>query len=43
MWTFSKIQSNDSILCGFYCIKLIREMDKGKSFYDTLYEFRQFP
>lgn len=39
MYSNNEIQMNDSIMCGYYCVQFIKEMYKGKSFYDFLYQF----
>jgi len=43
MYNSSQIQSNDSVLCGYYCINYIRERNKRISPYDILYKFCQVP
>lgn len=37
----SKIQPDDSILCGYYCCLFLYWMNKGKTFYDFIYKFKQ--
>ena len=42
----SQIQQNNSIMCGYYCAHLIKEIDKNPSIsnlYDILYSFEQMP
>ena len=39
----SKIQMNDSVLCGYYCIHFIEERNKGRSALDVLLDFTQHP
>src|SRR5205085_1235542 len=39
----NQLQMSDSVLCGYFCIHLIKEMNKGKSFYDVVYSFKQNP
>jgi hypothetical protein len=34
-----RIQALDSMMCGYFCIYMINEMCKGKTFYDVLLEF----
>lgn len=43
LYNSSQIQSNDSVLCGYYCINYIRERNKNISPYDVLYKFEQQP
>ena len=35
----NEIQKYESIMCGWYCIKFIRDINEGKDLYDFLYEF----
>lgn len=39
----SKLQMDDSILCGFYCIHYIEERYKGREALDVLLDFTQRP
>ena len=43
LYNSSQIQSNDSVLCGYYCVNYIRERSKGVKPYDVLYKFKQKP
>src|SRR6266487_642741 len=43
IYNSSQIQSNDSVLCGYYCVHFIKERSKGRSMYDILYSFNQEP
>lgn len=35
-WNTSQYQPIGSVLCGYYCIYVLKELAKGKSFYDVL-------
>lgn len=37
LWNSSQFQHNDSILCGYYCVFVLQELYKRKSYYDVLY------
>jgi hypothetical protein len=39
----SEIQEWASILCGYYCIYIAKELNHGKSFYDAVYTFDPWP
>ena len=43
LYNSSQIQSNNSVLCGYYCVHYIKERIKGRSMYDILYSFKQKP
>jgi hypothetical protein len=39
-----EIQSSDTVLCGVYCIYVIRELHSGKNYYDVLFDkFDPYP
>ena len=42
-WNTTQYQEIGSSLCGYYCIKVLRELAKGKSFNDVLMEFSYNP
>jgi len=39
----SEIQNVRSIMCGYYCIYVLRELMNGRKFYDIIYEFSSTP
>jgi len=39
----SEIQELGSVLCGYYCVYVAEELNKGRDFYDVLYEFNPYP
>lgn len=39
----SQIQLVNSVACGFYCLYVINEFNKGRPIYDILYGFNQKP
>lgn len=39
----SEIQQVDSIMCGYYCIYVLKALERGDSFYDAVYSFDPFP
>jgi hypothetical protein len=40
----SEIQTLDTVLCGVYCIYVIKELDKGRNYYDILFDkFDPYP
>ena len=44
LYNTGEIQSLGTNLCGVYCIHVIKELDKGREFYDILYdEFEPYP
>jgi hypothetical protein len=43
LYNSSQLQVNDSIKCGYYCVYFIKERNNGKSVYDILYSFKQYP
>lgn len=43
IYNSSQIQSNDSVLCGYYSVYYIKERSKGRNMYDILYSFSQKP
>jgi len=43
IYNSSQIQSNDSVLCGYYTVHYIKERSEGRSMYDILYSFNQNP
>jgi hypothetical protein len=42
-WNSTQLQMNSSVLCGYYCIYVIINVNRGKDFYDILYSFKQIP
>ena len=34
----NQYQDNTAVTCGYYCIYLLHELDKGTDFYDILYD-----
>jgi len=38
-----EIQQIDSIMCGYYCVYVLEQLDKGSSFYDAIYSFDPYP
>jgi len=43
MYNTSEIQNLKSQMCGYYCVYVIKELNKGNDFYDIVYEFDPFP
>ena len=43
IYNSSQLQANDSTNCGYYCVHFIKERNNGKSMYDILYSFKQYP
>ena len=39
IYNSSQLQSDDSVLCGYYCIYVIAELYKGSNYYDILRRF----
>jgi hypothetical protein len=42
-WNSTQLQINSSVLCGYYCIYVIINVNRGKDFYDILYSIKQIP
>jgi len=43
LFNTSKLQQDDSVLCGYYCCYYISERAKGREALDVLLDFDQFP
>ena len=43
IYNSSQLQANVSTKCGYYCVYFIKERNNGKSMYDILYSFKQYP
>lgn len=41
VYNSTKLQSDNSFLCGWYCIYFLNEKNKGRSFFDILMDFDQ--
>jgi hypothetical protein len=37
LWNSSQFQHKDSVLCGYYCVYVLRKLYDGQRFYDILY------
>src|SRR5215813_9796579 len=43
IYNSSQLQKNNSVLCGYYCMKYIVDRNKNMSQYDVLYSFTNTP
>lgn len=43
IYNSSQLQGLKNTTCGYYCMYVITELNKGKSYYDVLYQLKQLP